>query len=253
MRKKIAAGNWKMHCTLDKGYELASEIITMAEAELNSQVIVVMCTPYIHLPGVSKLIGGRKNIYTGAQNCSDKASGAYTGEVSAEMIASTRATFVIIGHSERRQLFHETDELINAKIKIALQYGLRPIVCVGETREEREQKDYLDLVSKQVQAAFDGLTAADIAHVVLAYEPVWAIGTGLTATPEQAQEMHRVLRQKVATLYDDATAQELPILYGGSVKAANAKELFAMPDVDGGLIGGASLQAREFIDIAKSF
>jgi triosephosphate isomerase len=253
MRKKIAAGNWKMNLTLDKGYELASEIISMAEAELNGGVSLVLCTPYIHLPGVSKLIGGRKNIFTGAQNCSEKASGAYTGEVSAQMIASTGATFVVIGHSERRQFYNETDTIINEKVKIALQYGLRPILCCGETLEERENQDYEKLVCDQVAAAFSGLTAEDIAHIVLAYEPVWAIGTGKTASPQQAQDMHKVLRVKVAELYGEKTAQDLPILYGGSVKASNAKEIFAMPDVDGGLIGGASLQSREFIDIAKSF
>jgi triosephosphate isomerase (TIM) len=248
MRKKVVAGNWKMNKSLQEGIELASEINKLVKT---SDVTVVLCPPFIHLSDVSKIITN-KSIFVGAQNCASEAKGAYTGEVAASMVKSTGAQFVIIGHSERRSYYHEDDQLLNKKVKIVLENSLTPIFCCGEVLAEREGGIHFDVVKKQISALFD-LSATDFAKLVIAYEPVWAIGTGKTATSDQAQEMHKIIRDFIAEKYGKELAGNVSILYGGSCNPANAKELFANPDVDGGLIGGASLKAEDFIAIVTAF
>lgn len=249
MRKNIVAGNWKMNKNLQEGIELAKEINA---AVLGTNTTVVLCTPFIHLSEVSKIIN-KEALFLGAQNCSDKESGAYTGEVSASMIKSTGATYVILGHSERRAYYGETNELLAEKTKIALANGLTPIFCIGEVLEEREAGKHFDVVKTQLDESLFGLSEEDFGKIVIAYEPVWAIGTGKTASPEQAQEIHKVIRDHVASKYGTQVANECSILYGGSCKPSNAAELFANPDVDGGLIGGASLKAEDFMGIVNAF
>jgi triosephosphate isomerase len=249
MRKNIVAGNWKMNKNLQEGIELAkavNEKVTVNES------LVIMCTPFIHLSEVSKVIT-KKNVGLGAQNCADKESGAYTGEVSVDMIKSTGAAFVILGHSERRAYYGETNALLAEKTKLVLAKGLTPIFCIGEVLEEREAGKHFDVVKKQLNESLFGLSADDFGKIVIAYEPVWAIGTGKTATSEQAQEIHKVIREHIASKYGKTVADNTSILYGGSCNASNAKQLFSNPDVDGGLIGGASLKADDFIAIANSF
>ncbi|WP_420576695.1 triose-phosphate isomerase [Ekhidna sp.] len=253
MRKKIVAGNWKMNCTLPEGKKLASEVIHMVEDEVNNDADVILIPPFIHLTGIHSLIGSSNNIFLGAQNCHQHQSGAFTGEVSAEMLISAGATYVILGHSERREYFHETDELLADKVSFALDNNLTPIFCCGEKLEVREAGKHEDLVKTQVEKALFGLTKDQIKKVVIAYEPVWAIGTGKTATAEQAQEMHAFIRKQIADKYSQDVADSISILYGGSVKPENAKEIFSQPDVDGGLIGGASLKSRDFTNIVKAF
>lgn len=252
MRKKIVAGNWKMNKSLEEGMALASEVANIANDELMNGSQLIICVPFIHLASVAKLLAGSK-VGVGAQNCSDQASGAFTGEISAAMIKSTGAGYVIIGHSERREYFKESDELLARKTDIVLANGLIPIFCIGETLTERESGVHFDIVKKQLDEGLFHLSAAEFGKVIVAYEPVWAIGTGKTATSAQAQEIHKVIRDHVASKYGAAVADDLTIQYGGSCKPDNAPELFACPDVDGGLIGGASLKARDFVDIAKSF
>ncbi len=249
MRKNIVAGNWKMNKNLQEGVELAKAVCGKTIA---NNVTVILCTPFIHLSEVSKAITN-KSVFLGAQNCADKVSGAYTGEVSAEMIKSTGATYVILGHSERRAYYHETNNLLAEKTKLVLANGLTPIFCIGEVLEERESGKHFEIVKKQLTESLFELSADDFSKLVIAYEPVWAIGTGKTASPEQAQEIHKVIRDHIASKYGKTVADNTSILYGGSCNAANAKQLFANPDVDGGLIGGASLKADDFITIANSF
>lgn len=251
MRKKIVAGNWKMNKTLEDGLKLASEIVNMAKDEVRSDVKVVICPPFVSLTSVGKLLGG--NISLGAQNCHTKASGAYTGEVSAEMLKAIGTEYVILGHSERREYFNETNEQLAEKVKIALANGLTPIFCCGETLAQRQEGIHFDFVKQQLTEGLFSLPALEFSKIVIAYEPIWAIGTGVTASSAEAQEMHEVIRKHLESHYGDTVSDNTSILYGGSVKADNAKELFANKDVDGGLIGGASLKARDFIDIVKSF
>jgi len=248
MRKNIVAGNWKMNKTLDEGIILAKEV---NEKLTRSDITVVLCTPFIHLTEVKKVIN-KPNLFLGAQNCASEDSGAYTGEVSAAMIKSTGAVYVIIGHSERRTYYHETNEILNKKVKLALKHNLIPIFCVGEILEERNKNIHFEVVKEQLKEGLFDLSAEDFSKVVIAYEPVWAIGTGVVATPEQAQEMHSMIREYVANNYNKDIADNLTILYGGSCKASNARDLFKNPDVDGGLIGGASLIADEFIGIVNA-
>lgn len=249
MRKKIVAGNWKMNTTLQQGIELATGV---NENVSGSDVTVILCTPFVHLHEVSKIIN-KDAVYLGAQNCADKASGAYTGEVSAEMIKSTGATHVILGHSERRAYYGETNEILAEKVKLALENNLTPIFCIGEVLEEREAGKHFDVVKSQLDEGVFNLSEDDFSKIVIAYEPVWAIGTGKTATPEQAQEIHKVIRDHIAANYGKDIADETSILYGGSCKPSNANELFANPDVDGGLIGGAALKADDFLGIVTAF
>lgn len=252
MRKKIVAGNWKMNKTLDEALILTSEVINMVRDEVRGDVEVVLCTPYIYLPVLQKYVEEVSRISLGAQNCHHKASGAYTGEISAAMLAALGTPYVIVGHSERRQYFGETDELLAEKVKIALANGLKPIFCCGELLEQRQHEDFIAIVKNQITAALFDLSAEDFGKVVIAYEPVWAIGTGLTATSQQAQDMHAALRAHIASQYGEQVADDTTILYGGSCNEKNAPELFACPDVDGGLIGGASLKSREFTNIIKA-
>jgi triosephosphate isomerase len=249
MRKLIVAGNWKMNKTLQEGVDLAKSVNEL-HAQVKSNVEVIVAPPFIHLSDVSRVL---TSVRLSAQDCASDAAGAYTGEVSAEMVRSAGADYVIIGHSERRTIFGENDILLKQKIRIALDNGLIPIYCCGELLEERESGKLFDVVRTQIGTALFDLDPADMGKIVIAYEPVWAIGTGVVATPEQAQEMHAYIRKLVRESYGDALADELTILYGGSCKPSNARELFANEDVDGGLIGGASLNAEDFIAIVQSF
>lgn len=242
-----------MNCTLPEGKKLASEVIHMVEDEVNNDAEVILIPPFIHLTGIQSLIGSSERIFLGAQNCHQSKSGAYTGEVSAAMLVSCGATYVILGHSERREYFGETDELLSEKVAFTLENNLKPIFCCGERLEVREAGDHEKFVGSQVEKALFGLSEENIKNVVIAYEPVWAIGTGKTASAEQAQEMHAFIRKQIADKYSQAVADGISILYGGSVKPDNAKEIFSQPDVDGGLIGGASLKSRDFTNIVKAF
>ena len=250
MRKNIVAGNWKMNKTLQEGIVLAKELNEMLVAE-KPNCDVVICTPFIHLASVASIIDASV-LGLGAENCADKVSGAYTGEVSAEMVASTGAQYMILGHSERRAYYHETVEILEEKVKLALANNLQPIFCIGEVEAERDANKQNEVVAAQLASVFS-LSAEDFSKVILAYEPVWAIGTGKTATPEQAQEIHAYIRSLVADKYGAEVADNTSILYGGSCKPSNAKELFANPDVDGGLIGGAALKASDFKGIIDAF
>ncbi|MDI9625033.1 triose-phosphate isomerase [Lascolabacillus massiliensis] len=251
MRKNIVAGNWKMNKTLQEGIQLAEELNEALKGKtVNCDVIIG--TPFIHLAGVANVVDTTK-IGVAAQNCADKESGAYTGEVSAAMVASTGAKYVILGHSERRAYYHETPEILKEKVLLALKNGLTPIFCIGEVLEERESEKHFEVVKSQIEESLFDLSAEDFGKLVLAYEPVWAIGTGKTATPDQAQEMHAFIRKTIAEKYGNEVAENCSILYGGSANAGNAKELFSNPDVDGGLIGGASLGVDKFMPIIEAF
>ncbi len=251
MRKNIVAGNWKMNTTLAEGVSLAKDV-NEALKGFEANCDVVICVPFTHLASVYAVIDGNK-LGLGAENCADHKSGAYTGEVSAAMVASTGAKYVILGHSERRQYYGETSETLKEKLALALGNGLTPIFCIGEVLEQRENGTYLDVVKAQIEEALFNLSADDFGKIILAYEPVWAIGTGKTATDDQAEEMHAFIRSIIAKKYGDEVADNTSILYGGSCKPSNAKALFAKPNVDGGLIGGASLDAESFMGIVKAF
>ena len=251
MRKNIVAGNWKMNTTLQEGLELAKGL----DAALKGKAIncdVVIGTPFTHLASIAAAIDTNK-VGVAAENCADKNSGAYTGEVSAAMVASTGAKYVILGHSERRAYYNETAEILKEKVLLALANGLTPIFCIGEVLEEREAGKHFEVVDAQIAGSLFDLSAEDFGKLVLAYEPVWAIGTGKTATADQAQEIHAHIRQTIAGKYGHTVADDCSILYGGSCNASNAKELFANPDVDGGLIGGASLAVDKFMPIIEAF
>lgn len=251
MRKKIVAGNWKMNKNLQEGLALATELDSALKGKtLNCDVIIG--TPFIHLASIVEAIDTNK-VGVAAENCADKESGAYTGEVSAEMVASTGAKYVILGHSERRAYYHETPEMLKEKVLLALKNKLTPIFCIGEVLQERESNNHFEVVKSQIEKSLFDLAQGDFAHIVLAYEPVWAIGTGKTATADQAQEMHAFIRETIAAKYGLETAENTSILYGGSCNASNAKELFSNPDVDGGLIGGASLSVDKFLPIIEAF
>ncbi len=247
-RKRIIAGNWKMNKTVSESQTLAEEI--KRELAECSDVEVVLCPPFTSLSVVADAVGGT-SIKFGAQNMHWEASGAYTGEVSAMMLRSLYCHFVILGHSERRSYFGETDEIVNKKTRAALAATLTPIVCVGETIEERQAEKHMQVVRTQVQGSLAGIAPADLKKLVIAYEPVWAIGTGLTASPEQAQEMHAFIRSVLKDLSNEDVAQSVRIQYGGSMKPSNAAELLAKPDIDGGLIGGASLEAKSFVELVR--
>lgn len=251
MRKKIVAGNWKMNMLMEDGVALAKGINDYFLSEPLSGKEAILCPPFIHLSSLSEIVTA-DGLSIGAQNCSDHKSGAYTGEVSAAMIRSTGAGSVIIGHSERRSYYGEDDNLLAAKTREALSNGLMVIFCCGEVLAERESGKHFQIVEKQLEKGLFDLPEGEFRKCVIAYEPVWAIGTGVTATPAQAQEMHAFIRSLVVKKFGEETAADTTILYGGSCKASNAAELFANPDVDGGLIGGASLVADEFCKIVKA-
>lgn len=252
MKRKIVAGNWKMNTSLQQGIALASEINTLVTEKVHNDVVVIIAPPFIHLSEINKIVD-KKKISTAAQNCASEPKGAFTGEISAEMIKSTGAGYVIIGHSERRTYFKEDNKTLNRKINLALENELTPIFCCGEQLNEREAGKYFDVVTQQIKEALFVLSEDDFRKIIIAYEPVWAIGTGKTATSEQAQEMHKFIRKIITNKFGNEIAQDTSILYGGSCNPSNAKELFANPDVDGGLIGGASLKAQDFVDIINSF
>jgi len=252
MRKKIVAGNWKMNMTLDEGLNFAKSIDQYFREKKSHTAEVIMCTPFIHLAGISGILKGG-SVALGAQNCASEPSGAYTGEVSALMVKSTGASYVIIGHSERRSYYHEDDRLLNKKTILALNTGLKVIFCCGEVKREREEGKHLIIVKRQLEEGLFTLSPDQMKNIIIAYEPVWAIGTGLTATPEQAQEMHQYIRSLVKEKYGKDCADDISILYGGSCKPSNAKEIFSKPDVDGGLIGGASLKKEDFTAIVEAF
>jgi triosephosphate isomerase len=249
-RKLLIAGNWKMNKTVAEGLDLVRSL--QIEVGTIKEVDIVVCPPFTALSEVSKAILDSKNIRLGAQDMSQHNFGAYTGDICAGMLKEFSVRYVILGHSERRQYAKETDALINAKAKAALAAALKPIICVGETLAEREGNITEKVVDTQITGCLAGLTKEQMDEVVIAYEPVWAIGTGKTATSQQAQDVHAFIRQRVAALFDDTVAKRVRILYGGSVKPANTRELMSQPDVDGALVGGAALEARSFSDIVKN-
>lgn len=251
MRKKIVAGNWKMNTTKPDGKELAKAVAELS-SEVPAEAGLIVAPPFTHLCAVGKQLCGTK-VQLAAQNCADHKSGAYTGEVSVDMLKAVGCQWVILGHSERRQYYGETDEKLVEKTKLALEAGLGVILCVGENLEEREAGKHFDVCSAQVRNVLYNFSAEDMANIVIAYEPVWAIGTGKTATAEQAEEIHAFIRKEIAQKFGAQVADDTTILYGGSCKPSNAKELFAQADIDGGLIGGAALKASDFIAIAKAY
>ena len=251
MRKKIVAGNWKMNMNLQEGVALAKELNETLTAE-KPNCGVVICTPFIHLASIAQFLN-QDVIGLGAENCADKEKGAYTGEVSAEMVKSTGAQYVILGHSERRGYYGETPEILKEKVLLALKNGLKVIFCIGESLEEREANKQNEVCKAELEGSVFNLTAEEFKNIIIAYEPIWAIGTGKTATAEQAEEIHAYIRSTVAEKYGNEVAEETTILYGGSCKASNAPELFAKPDIDGGLIGGASLKAADFKGIIDAW
>lgn len=251
MRKKIVAGNWKMNKTAEEAVALVKELSSILSSEHKGDSAILICVPFPYLTTI-KEVAKDTSISVGAQNCSQYDWGAYTGETSAPMLASIKIDHVILGHSERRQYFGEDEKTIAAKVDAALKHGITPLFCCGEPLEVREAEKHFDLVRQQVADGLFHLNAESIQKVVIAYEPVWAIGTGKTASAAQAQEMHALIRQQLASQYGKAVADVIKILYGGSVKADNAAELFSCADVDGGLVGGASLKAREFAEIVKA-
>ena len=254
MRKNLVAGNWKMNTTLQDGLALVSEITNMVQDEVTgSDVEVVICPPFPFLSAIGKQLPAGGRFHLGAQNCYQKDSGAFTGEVSAKMLQSVGVEYVILGHSERRQYFREDDQQLSEKLKAALAAGLKPIFCVGESLEIREADETFSHLEKQLKDGLFHLSNEEFDQVTVAYEPIWAIGTGKTATSAQAQEVHAFIREQIARAYDAQAALNTTILYGGSANAQNARELFSQPDVDGGLIGGASLKSRDFTEIVKSF
>ncbi|MDR1886920.1 MAG: triose-phosphate isomerase [Prevotellaceae bacterium] len=249
MRKKIVAGNWKMNTSISKGEQLVVEIVEKSKG-ING-VLLIVAPPFTHLTKVADKLGNTR-VALSAQNCAAETSGAYTGEVAASMIADAGAKYCILGHSERREYYGETDETLNKKLAQCFANNLIPIFCVGEKLAERESNHHFEVVKAQLSNTVFNLSEDDFGKVIIAYEPVWAIGTGKTATPDQAQEIHAFIRKTLAEKFG-AKASDTPILYGGSCNPANAKSLFANEDVDGGLIGGASLKADDFITIAASF
>ena len=251
MRKKLVAGNWKMNTTVAEGVELAKGIVAKVN-EISKGVTLVVAPPFTHLVSVGEALKGSP-VALSAQNCADQPKGAFTGEVAAAMLKGVGCAYTILGHSERREYYGETSEKLVKKIALAFENGLKVIYCVGEKLDDRKAGNHFDVVSQQLSEVLFGLTAEQMADVVIAYEPVWAIGTGVTATAEQAQEIHAFIRKTLADKFGKKVADETTILYGGSCKPSNAKELFACPDIDGGLIGGASLKADDFIAIAQSF
>ena len=251
MRKQIAAANWKMNLTYQQAEKLLDEILS-AKIKLRKNQLTIFAVPFPYLILANSAVAGSENYIIAAQNCYDKTSGAYTGEVSIAMLESIGIKYCIVGHSERREYFDESNKVLAEKINLCLQYEITPIFCCGEPLPERDKGEQNTYVATQLEESLFHLKEEQLKAVVIAYEPIWAIGTGKTATTDQAQEMHQYLRSVLAKKYGSNVADEISILYGGSVKASNAAELFACPDVDGGLVGGASLSANEFISIIQA-
>ena len=250
MRKQIAAANWKMNKTLTEGTTLLNEILS-ADIKLTENQEVLFAIPFPYLINTSSMIEGKENMFIAAQNCHHKTSGAYTGEVSVSMLSSIGIKYCLVGHSERREYFAESNETLAEKVNLCLAENIKPVFCCGESLSIRDSGTQNEYVGNQLNESLFHLTEAQINNVIIAYEPIWAIGTGRTASAEQAQEMHAHLRSVLASKYDNDVANNISILYGGSVKGTNASEIFSMPDVDGGLVGGASLVAGEFVQIIK--
>ena len=253
MRKNIVAGNWKMNTTVAEGVQLAKEVneaVAAAAGELKCDVVIGV--PFTHLTAVKDVIDIEK-VGLSAENCANKEKGAYTGEVSAAMVASTGANYVILGHSERREYYNETPEILKEKVDLALANGLKIIFCCGESLELRNAGTYEEFIKAELKDSLFHLSAEEFANIVIAYEPIWAIGTGVTATSDQAEEVHAFIRSFLAEKYGETVANDTTILYGGSCKPSNAPELFAKPNIDGGLIGGASLKAADFMGIVTAF
>jgi len=248
MRKNIVAGNWKMNKNLTESQALITEIRGIVRDENTNKAEIIICPTSLVLASASKLLDG-STVKLGAQNCHFEDSGAFTGELSASMLKSAGVTHVIIGHSERRQYFNETNEMLSKKASAAIKQGLTVLFCVGETKEERESNTHFDVIKNQISEGLFHLTSKEMESIVVAYEPVWAIGTGLTASSDQAEEIHAYIRSLIQEKFGDEIAQNTSILYGGSVKPDNAVELFSRENIDGGLIGGAALKARDFFDI----
>jgi len=252
MRQKIVVANWKMHKDFGEGLQLATRVIQMLHKSVEHAVQVVLLPPFIHLDAIRKLLPTSGHIHIGAQNCHQHAFGAFTGEIAAPMLRSVGTNFVLVGHSERRNYLGEGSALLAQKMTVALMSGLRPIFCCGESKQTREAGHQEFFVKKQLATSLFHLSVAQIAQIVIAYEPVWAIGTGSTPAPTQVQAMHHSIRSTIAHKYGERIAQSIPILYGGSCNAKNARTFFACPDVDGGLIGKASLEAESFVSIVNS-
>ena len=250
MRKKIAAGNWKMYKTQSEALEM---ITKLNEKEIPADVDCIVAPPYLYLDGFVKATANNDRLHISAQNCHESAEGAFTGEISANMLYSIAVPYVIIGHSERREQHMESNDVLKQKVIIALENGLKPIFCCGEALDLRKNNEHIEFVTRQLTESLAELSQEDMNKLTIAYEPIWAIGTGETASPEQAQEMHAAIREHLANLFSPELANDIPILYGGSVKPGNAKEIFAKQDVDGGLVGGASLDADSFYQIIRSF
>ncbi len=250
MRYKIAAGNWKMNTNHEQGLDLARAIVQGTEPQ--EGIKVILGTPFIHLKDVVEICKGNTQVGVAAQNCHQEEKGAFTGEISVGMLKSIGVDYVIVGHSERRQYFRESNELLAQKTKAVLAGGLKPIFCCGESLEIRNEGWHVRYVKNQLKRGLFDLSEEDFKKIIIAYEPIWAIGTGVTASPEQAQEIHKEIRTSIAEVYGTDVAQNTTILYGGSVKPANANELFSQPDVDGGLVGGASLKAETFLPIIEA-
>ena len=252
MRKKIVAGNWKMNLEFTEALSVFSEVMNMVKDEVTGGASVIVCSPFTYLHSLVSLAKGNTQVTVGAQNCYQEEAGAFTGEISAKMLKSVGVDSVIIGHSERRQYFGETNAILAKKTGVALTNDLTPIFCIGETLEERESGNFFDVIKTQLDEGVFGLDQNQFSKIIIAYEPVWAIGTGKTASAAQAQEIHAFIRKQISEKYNDETANETSILYGGSCNPKNAKELFSQPDIDGGLIGGASLKSRDFVDVIKA-
>jgi triosephosphate isomerase (TIM) len=257
MRKNIVAGNWKMNTTIEEAKELASSLCEMINIKplrtLNGEPEVILFPPSTHISEIAKIVKKAKGVSVGAQNCYSAEKGAYTGEISAAMIKSVGGTHVLVGHSERRQYFKEDDQMLAAKVSQVIENGLTPVFCCGELLPERKSEKHYEVVKSQISNSLFWMDAEDIKKVIIAYEPVWAIGTGETATPQQAQQMHEYIRNLLVEKYGQPVADEISVLYGGSCNAQNAKELFKQTDVDGGLIGGASLKNADFFQIISSY
>ncbi len=249
MRQNIIAGNWKMNLDFNQATELVKEIL---DKQKESDVLTIIAPPYTHLKSIKDMLG-QTDIRLAAQNCHHQESGAYTGEISVKMLKSVGVDYVILGHSERREFFNEDSLAISYKVSKVLENGLIPIYCCGETLEERNEAQHFHIIEKQIKQGLFQLNELELNDCLIAYEPVWAIGTGETASPDQAQEMHAFIRKTIANEYNEIIANNISILYGGSVKPSNAVELFNCPDIDGGLIGGASLQVDQFIELTQSF
>ncbi|MDG1045906.1 MAG: triose-phosphate isomerase [Bacteroidia bacterium] len=249
MRQKIVAGNWKMNLDINQGKKLLSEIL---DSDINKDTLTIIAPPSIHLNSFNQMLS-HTNIALAAQNCHQHDAGAYTGEISASMLKSVGVEYVILGHSERREYFMEDSLSLSFKVINAIKHGIRPIYCCGETLTQRQEGEHFRTISNQIEHGLFQLNEMELLNCIIAYEPVWAIGTGETASPKQAQEVHNFIRKTIAKQYGDMVADNISILYGGSVKPANAEELFTCPDIDGGLIGGAALNAESFVTIGNSF